>query len=466
MGLARKKISLFTIPARIIAAIAFSQPAGADPLPAIRPVPVQILRDAPALVEIALPEAAAGARILLADNSVPLGWAMAVQSPANSARFASDASLSGDTRDRLRAWIVNSRYFNELQIVNSLDTGLWATVDSVGPGGATAWLSIGSDFGVAVGDRFWLRERGQPLSRLDVRLVDANLCHCRVLRLATGAQLSTGNRVASWTGLGSRRNERSTSAVCFAEGTADAPLIWVAAPPPVPTPDEPRVDFYREARYVGFGIVERRDARFWYVRPLASACLESIRVGDDAIVRTLADVRAQSYSARVFAQTSEGSLITAGEPDGVRVGQVGLLVRGGVPVGRVEVKRAHGGYATCVRMTEHKEVGPSTLVAEVENDRGATIAMLDEVRFGPIRDVCETMGIVTVVVGVDLFAAELGVGENLPCPRTLGVRQNGRVVGMAVLVSAEGGRGIGFVVPETMGVPLAPGAELVTNAAR
>src|SRR5262249_47885938 len=156
-----------------------------------------------------------------------------------------------------------------------------------------------------------------------------------------------------WSAIGKERKRRSISAVCFVQEAPESPMIWIAAPPETPVPEEPRVEFLRDGKYVGFGIVERRDSRFWYVRPLAPACLQSIRVGDDATIRTLADIRAQSYSARVFAQTSEGCLITAGEPDGVAVGQIGLLLRGGVPIGRVEVKRAQGGYATCVRVSEH-----------------------------------------------------------------------------------------------------------------
>lgn len=407
-----------------------------------------------------------GGRLLLADDSGPLMWLDPATDDSSGSRFIGRDSIPADSIASLRGWLVAPNYLGLLR--NDIPAGvdLWTTIDSLGPGGESAWVLLGSDHGIVVGDRLWKRHEGQPLLRLDVRLVDRGVSFCRVVRLASGAHATAGDRVGLWPDVATAREQRSRSAVCFVEESTSAALVWIAAPPDVPTADEPRVEFQRDGSYVGFGIVERRDARFWYVRTLPSACVEPIRVGDDAIVRTSADVRDQSFSARVFAHTSEGFQVTAGEPDGLQVGQIGLLLRRGTPLGRVEVKRVQGGYATCVRLTENKDAGQPVLVSEVEPPAARGHATLDEVRFGPRRDLVETVGIITRMIGDDLFVAELNVGGDGRAAGVWAVRQDGRIVGLAVVVDVTGARGIGFIAPESVSGRPGPGAELVTTAVR
>lgn len=441
----------------LLAICAFGGSAAAEPPASL--VEIIVTRESPIAVETRDTNGAAGTRILICDASTPLGWVF----PENGGKFIGGWSLPADSRTALRGILVKSNYFNGLGCAVGGDTRWNVTINSVGPGGINAWINAGNNFGVQVGDRFWLREAGQPLVRLDVRMVAETVSFCRVVRLAAGAQISAGSEVASWIrGADEPAGRRLRSAVSFVEGGVESPVVWIAAPTDAGAGDEPRVEFYRDGGYVGFGIVERRDPRFWYVRPLLAACIEPIRVGDDVHVRTTGDSQSRPFSARVFAHTGEGFLITAGEPDGLRAGDIGLLLRRGAPIGQVEVKRAQGGYATCVRKSERVDAGRPNLVAEVETGGGGSAVNLDEVRFGPIAAKAETVAIVTSV-SADAFAAALSVDSAGGVARGLKIRQDGRTIGVAVLVPLGADRGVGFVVPETMTAPLAPGAELLSE---
>ena len=165
-----------------------------------------------------------------------------------------------------RAWLVGSDLVGRLLADWPMGASLHARIDRVGPGTRSAWIQAGADQGVQVGDRWWLRAAGQPLARFDVCTVERETCFCAVGALATDVRLAAGQVVELWPSPGQRRGARAISAVAYVESAGGEHRAWVAAPAHVSCPRDPHLSFYRDGRYVGHGIVEAMDDRFWYAR--------------------------------------------------------------------------------------------------------------------------------------------------------------------------------------------------------
>ncbi len=435
-----------------------------------------------------------GAALLILSGARPLAWAY----PADVAQSATEYRHTGpiavpDSRPRLSAWFVPADLTARLMDQWPRDLTVAAEVDSFGPGGRSAWVRAGSNDGVAVGDTWWLRIGGQPVARFETRVVDAALSFCTVVPLVSGPPLRPGARVTLWPSPGAARLGMAVTAVVYIEpGTSD-PLVWVAAPPAVPTPPEPHLDFFRDGRFVAHGIVEHQDSRFWYVRlvragaesaaspssgaaeaagggalsgpgaapadPVARASAATpardslpVRVGDDARVRTQTDVDTLRFIARVFEVTSGGALINAGETAGITVDRLATAYRGGTVLGMVRVTRVQRTYSVVTLEA------PAAAYAEAA--QGApTLQVGDYLRFVPPPPPPVPVATLSAVIGSDLFTASV-TAPSVPLHTPLLVQSDGRTVGLAIAVVREGEQVGGFVVRASLATPLAAGLVL------
>ena len=364
---------------------------------------------------------------------------------------------------------------------------LLADVDSVGPGGRSAWIRAGTNEGVRVGDTWWLRIGGQPAARCDVRFVALDVCFCAVVPLASDPSVRAGVRVALWPAPGERRTWRATSAVSYIEERNNSTLVWVAGPVGVACSSEAHVDFFHAGQYVDHAVVERRDSRFWYARLLPTAARgagsatsvdaampdasptsstapqppssqptrialplkPALRVGDDVVIRTQADVDQRRFIARVFDVTPAGALVNAGEADGLAPGQTLKLFRAGEVVGDALVQSVQSTYAI---------VG---LNAEAAG-QPITLRIGDELWPGPPPSAPMAVGLIQSVTDETLFTAR--VADSPPLRTPLLVRASKQTVGVAVLVAAENGSAVGFALPCAQLTPLAGGMQLLREA--
>jgi hypothetical protein len=292
----------------------------------------------------------------------------------------------------------------------------------------------------------WLRcLHGQPIARLEVRLVEGGLAFCNVVRLVADLRLSAGDVVTLWPSPGDRRSGQVRTAVGYVESAGEAPTLWVAAPPGIGSGSDARLDVYRARQYIGHAVVERWDERFWYARSLSAAGAEAIRVGDDVRVRTPSDKPSGRLAARVF-ETAPSAMINAGELDGLSAGDAGVVYRGGQRLGVVEVERTQPNYA---------------IVRVAVESRGLELQRLDEVRFGAARPEPRRVGRIVGASGATLFASSLGDEQTVPPLSLLSVRTaEGRIAGVALLVAQESSQAAGFVIPESLVAPLTVGQEL------
>jgi hypothetical protein len=313
-------------------------------------------------------------------------------------------------------------------------------------------------------DAFWLCVGGQPVARLDLRYVADALSFAAVTPLVSGFRLQRGDRTSLWPAPYEARRGSATSAVCYVENAGGRTIVWVAAPTGVACRPDAHLDFCRQARFVGHGIVERRDDRFWYASftPLETGPADTqptsaphrderagVCVGDTVHIRTRADVRSGRFTARVFALTEEGALVNAGEAEGLRRGQVLPVYRAGRPCGAVRPVRVQRGY---------------TVARAAEGDGGGVpLVPGDEIAVGPRAAAARTVGRIREVVEGGLFVADLSA-DDVPAGIPLAIRGTGGVTGVAILFAVEGRRAGGFVVPASLTAEVAAGQALQVPA--
>lgn len=389
-------------------------------------------------------------RLLLAATGGPFAWAALTETRDGQAVFKLFCPDGITPQAPWRAWLVGPDLVADLIPHWPDHAALQADIDSLGPGGQSAWVRAGTNQGVAVGDSWWLRIAGQPAARLDAVFVAAEVSFCTAIPLASTPALRPGARVALWPAPAERRAGRGSSAVAYLEERDNGTLVWVAAPPNVKCPPEPRLDFYREGRFLGQGLVERHDGLFWYAR-FTPAGADALRIGDEAVIRTQTDIDERRFVARIFELTSTGALLNAGEADGLAVGDTLVLIRDGGAAGKVTVRDVQRGYAV---------VGPP----EGDDEAALALHVGDELRFRAPAASPRTVGVVERVIGDMLFIARV-TSPAVPVGTPLAVRAAGRTVGVAVLVTAEGSRGGGFALPCSLTQPLAAGMELVCETA-
>lgn len=461
----------------------------------------------------------AGTRLLLTNGGRPLAWGRLIRAADGAAEFTWPETASVPVpAEAARAWLVGPDVVAELLDTWPAEAALQAEVDALGPGAASAWLRIGQNQGVHVGHTFWLRHHGQAVARCDVRYVSADLSHAALVPLVADLRLRAGDGVALWPAPEQERCGAATSAVSYIEPQGSGVLVWIAAPRGVAAPAEPHVDFFHDGQYVGHGLVERGDERFWYAmfhaaparaavsqpttaaaapaaslsemvaaarpasapagqlaaapasRPTAAPTtlpVRLLRVGDDVVIRTQADLDARRFVARVFERTTAGALVNAGEADGLAPQQEATLYREGALVGRVRIRSTQRTYAA-IEPVPRPASGPQVDAGaerseEAQQDAeagGMEIRLGDELRFVPPREAPAALGTIAAVKDTTLITVSTN-GADVPLGRPLAVRWQGRVVGVAVLVAADDGLAGGFVLPCAAVVPVAPGMELV-----
>lgn len=265
-------------------------------------------------------------------------------------------------------------------------------IESLGPGLSTAWLRAGRRDGISAGESYLCRAAGgQPVARLDVRLVDVEFSFCAVTPLVADLALAPGQRAQRWSGAGGGRAETVVSAVVYvrdaqagrestwmaaaAGKTEVEQIIWIAAPPASADLPEPRFDVHRAGEYVAHALVERRDERFWYARTMPAASAGPVRVGDDVRVRLPWDCRRGRLTARVF-ETAPQVLINAGELDGLTPGETATIRRDGRVVAGAVVADVQPTYAVLLPAAR-----PTTNPAAAPPAPLEAPARLDEVHF-------------------------------------------------------------------------------------
>ncbi len=378
--------------------------------------------------------------VLVSAAGRPVVWTELAAEAAVTGVAMGPASEAGDVP---KAWVVRPEIDVELRSSWPQEGPITAKIDGVGVGQGMVWLDLGESGGVRVGD-WWRVDSGeQPVARLETIFVGASAAACRVIALTRDLRLESGQAASLWPA--AAVDGTQSSAVSYVEPTVTGQRIWIASPPGLGWSSEPWVEFYREGQYVGTGIVQRRDERFWYATALVEACADEVRVGDRARVR----VTPGPLEARVFA-VAPLVLVAAGESDGLEPGARGQVFRGGSAIGQVEVARVQAGYAV---ITPHSEGSP------------LRIERMDVVRFGQHAK-RPHVGTVSHVVGLAVGVRLSGAHQAQAGIPYLLRDATGRPVAVAVLLDIAGGAGVGYVIERSIVRPVEAGLIVEAAAAR
>ena len=405
-----------------------------------------------------VPEFSGIQKIIVAHGIDPIGWfETSPNRPDEDESYTSITLLAGERPNYkpadMDAWVISPQILAQLRAKWPPAVDQSARIDDLAIGGASVWIDAGQDYGISVHDCWWRRVGGQPVARYDVRYVGQSLSLCRIVPLVSDNHTTVGQHVVLWPSPGMRRIGRAVSAVSFVENYEGRRIVWVPKPPRIETPAEPRVDFHRDGDYVGYGIAEKSDDRFYYVRLHDGVSTKPVTVGDDAIFRTIADIRNKRITARVFEQTEEGALINAGEIDGLASGDVGTVYRDRIPIGRVQLQRVQRAYSTIRLLAQQSlTVSPEStngpVVAPLETNN--VLKKLDTIRFRDPPPKPLELGKIEKVVDGTLFVARVDPSQkpSLPCP--IPVHRADRAYGLAILLRIEGEQALGFVQERTL----------------
>ncbi len=419
-----------------------------------------------------IPEA--GWRLALFADERPRGWFDWHSNSEDAAVFARTHAATPEEGTAISgAWLVSPRLVASLIDRWPADGQLTARIAGLGPGLRTAWLDAGSDAGVVVGDTWIALLGGQPVARLHVLVTTGPGAFCNAVPLTRAPRIFPGQSVTMWPAPGERRAGRASSHVSFVDETDSSVTAWIAAPPGIEAATDINVDFRHDGRYVAHGLVSHSDTRFWYVRVFApsteghppatqpttvpttapstqpdDAGVRSAlpQVGDTAVIRTMADIAAGRFETRIFESAAGEFLVNAGQREGLRVGEVGTVSRGGEHIGGAAVLRVQRVYA------------------RVAAESGATLRAGDEVRFAPPVSPPAVLGQITDVADGALFSAVCEV-DAPAAGAVVSIWEDQQPVAVGVILCARADVVLGFAPRVALTRRLVPGMLLVRSEA-
>lgn len=363
--------------------------------------------------------------VAVAVNWRPVAW-IDMRVSADEQAIAAALQPPGE-RGELRAWLIRRDVVAWARRDWPAGVELSAKLEALGPGRSGVWLDAGALQGVRAGDYWWVQVGAQPVARLETRFVGREASWCRIVPLTGEMRLTGGMMARLWPNPAAARDGRAYSAVCLVERSEGSETVWVAAPPACAVPAEPRVEFYRGGQFVGSGLVERWDERFWHVRT-TTAVEGGVRVGDQATIRTLADIAAKRFTAHVIGEAGGRAVIDAGEAEGVSAGDRCWLGQADAAV-ELEVTRVTGGYS------------------EVRAARGPAPGRGSAVRFGPVPPYGREVGILCEVWGEHLFRAEVTQGPPPATAAVVGLAGTSDTRVAAMVLASDVTQILGFVLP-------------------
>lgn len=393
-------------------------------------------------------------RLLAWDGAHELRWCRLTARMSGAAEFRSEARAHAATQagrttaKDWRGWLIRGGLNGTVGAEWPTECTVFAEILETGPALRSAWLEIDPSWGVSVGDTWWVRLGGQPVARLETRLTEGARAFCTVSSLVSDLTLRAGDRAALWPGPGDRARERIRTALVFVQHQGESTMAWLAAPAGIEWPSEPRCDVYRAGRFIAHLIVESRDERFWYARPMFAAEGESMRVGDDVVVQSRRDLLERRTPARIFGTERDGWLASIGEIDDVPASARFDVWRHGNRVGQAEIRKIQRAYSI-VRPTEFSPplaMGDALWLTKREPfRRDWTVARLTEF---------EGAGFVGEVTD-DTLAQRIG--------QPMALRRDGRCAGVGIVVAVADGKCVGYAIEASLSAELRVGMELVAE---
>ncbi len=218
------------------------------------------------------------------------------------------------------------------------ETTITATAASVGPGHRQVWLDAGRAAGFEEGDTVWIRRDGFPIACGRIVEVLDRTALVQPRPLVTNAIPDIGDQVELWPSAAMKRTGRPETVVMdVAPNEEGATLTLAGARRDGLKPERP-MELFDGDRYVGLAGITTSSDRLCLARSLRAFCATQPTVGLRAVGRPTATRPSAPLAARLFDVRQNYVLISAGNSDGVAIGQTFAVVQGGKTVARLEVR--------------------------------------------------------------------------------------------------------------------------------
>jgi hypothetical protein len=319
----------------------------------------------------------------------------------------------------------------------------------VGPGRRQAWINVGRASGLERGDTLWVRRGGFPIARAEVLTTEGNGSLVQCWHLVTNTLPTIGDAVALWPSPAARRNARPETIVMDVTPSSDGVTLTLAGSARDGFSVEQQIDLFDGSRYAGQAGVTATSDRLVLAESLPAFATTQPAVGMRAVARPPAERRAARLEARIFEIRGSYVLISAGQADGVRVGQRFAVIRDGKRLATLEVRAVKVDFAG------------AEIVAGAKGDaKGAALRKWDRVARLPLPPptVIEVGTTATEVGPEGWLLATLTTDE----PIRIGavVRVGDERATAALVVRAAGPTVLLYVPPGWAGGPVPVGADV------
>lgn len=214
---------------------------------------------------------------------------------------------------------------NSLQILRPLlpeRVTITGQVTACPPGRRTAWINLGAQDGLQLGDTLMIYRKGVPISRGQLALCEKQLSLMTCRPLVSNALPGLGDEVRLWPRPGEQAMGRTNSSVLGLQKEGNSTLITLVGSAADGLRNERTIDLFRGRRYVGAAVLTEVQAPLSKAQIIESASAMDAQVGDQVIIRPPAKSPAQPLTAAVFRIEPDGyCMIAAGEKDGVQRGE-------------------------------------------------------------------------------------------------------------------------------------------------
>jgi len=331
---------------------------------------------------------------------VDTGQVMRVDAEQAMVRLGS-SSVANQALAGKRAIVIPGSRLSEAKRRMPADTTPRGRVVVVGPASRQMWIDLGQASGLTADDNVWLLRDDYPIAQGRVARVLERSSLVLVRPLVSNTMSDIDDIVELWPSPAMRRTGRSESIIMAAKPNPDGAELTMAGSAREGFEPERQVELLNGAEYVGLAGITTASDRLCVAQSLRAFCTTQPTAGLHAKVRPPRKASDGRLEARLFDVRPGYVLISAGERDGVEIGQIFLVMREGKPVIRLLVKAVKEDFAGAEPM---KETDEETSIEPIQWDR----VVRDPVPADPVRVIGEVEAVARGGQWVTLSLAEAG----------------------------------------------------------
>jgi len=200
-------------------------------------------------------------------------------------------------------------------------------IQRVSPGRRTAWLDIGRSAGLKHGDTILIRREGLPIARGRIKILDHDYSLTDLQPLVGNALPQADDTAELWPSPANQRWGRVNSSILAIKPDLEGALVTIVGTAEDGFSQGRLVDIFRGKEYIGVASIIEISDPLSVARMIETASADVPAEGDLALMRSRLNIANRPLNAYVFRIEDDYCLLTAGEVDGIHVGDKFIVRR-------------------------------------------------------------------------------------------------------------------------------------------